>query len=437
MRVIQLAAKNFKRLVAVDLRIDTEGGGLVVISGRNGAGKSSVLDAMWAALGGGTAVPGKPIREGEVRAQVEVTLAGDELEHGPYVVTRSFTHSNRTGTLTVRAAGGKAFSSPQKLLDSFLGDLTFDPLAFARMRPQDQTDTLLSVVDVGIDLAENARAYEAEYAARRDANRELKRMQTIVAEIPPVPPGEAYDIWGDVPDEEAAHTFVLGKLDAARVIQEERDDADSAVAEAAYVYNSTKNRLKELRAEVCVLKRQVDEDADALTKAQDAVEEMVEVPDIEALRAELGEVDAVNTMVRLKRDRKVRAAGLAAAEDEVEQHDRALTEIEDAKRQALAGASMLVDNLSLGGEGILYGEVPFAQASDSEKLRVSTAIGMGLNPQLKVMRITDGSLLDDDSMAELSEMARERGYDIWCERVGDEEVGFVIEEGMVASRPGS
>lgn len=52
MKIIRLDAANVKRLKAVEITPD---GTLQVVTGANGAGKSSVLDAIWLALGGGPA----------------------------------------------------------------------------------------------------------------------------------------------------------------------------------------------------------------------------------------------------------------------------------------------------------------------------------------------------------------------------------------------
>ena len=49
MRIIRLQAENIKRLQAVEIEPH---GDVVKITGKNGAGKSSVLDSIWMALAG-------------------------------------------------------------------------------------------------------------------------------------------------------------------------------------------------------------------------------------------------------------------------------------------------------------------------------------------------------------------------------------------------
>ncbi|KKL50685.1 hypothetical protein LCGC14_2303040, partial [marine sediment metagenome] len=79
-----------------------------------------------------------------------------------------------------------------------------------------------------------------------------------------------------------------------------------------------------------------------------------------------------------------------------------------------------------------YQDVPFGQCGAAERLRVSVAMAMAANPDLRVIRVTDASLLDDNNRAIIDEMAKEHDFQIWLEIVGAEEgVGVVIEDGMV------
>ena len=60
------------------------------------------------------------------------------------------------------------------------------------------------------------------------------------------------------------------------------------------------------------------------------------------------------------------------------------------------------------------------------------AIGLAMNPKLRVLLIRDGSLLDSEGLKMLAEIAE--GYDaqIWLERCTDgQPIGVVIEDGEV------
>lgn len=51
---------------------------------------------------------------------------------------------------------------------------------------------------------------------------------------------------------------------------------------------------------------------------------------------------------------------------------------------------------------------------------------------MKIIRIQDGSLLDDANLAVIAEMAQKGDYQIWIERVdASGKVGIVMEDGAI------
>src|SRR5262249_43349271 len=129
-------------------------------------GKSSVLDAIWCAVGGGGAMPARPIRRGAETARIELDL-------GEIIVTRRFTPSG--SSVIVEAASGARYRAPQHMLDELIGAISFDPLAFARMDPRKRLEELrpLVKIDADIDALDglNARDYERRTEINRDARR--------------------------------------------------------------------------------------------------------------------------------------------------------------------------------------------------------------------------------------------------------------------------
>jgi hypothetical protein len=98
----------------------------------------------------------------------------------------------------------------------------------------------------------------------------------------------------------------------------------------------------------------------------------------------------------------------------------------------MVSAKMPVDGLAFGEDCLLYNRIPLAQVSDSEKIKIGIAIAMKLNPTLRVIRITDGSLLDSDTMEDINKMVDAEGYQLWIEKVEDGgKVGIIIEDGSI------
>src|SRR5450759_2931486 len=158
LKIIRLTAENTKRLKAVDI---TPAVHVQIIGGRNAAGKSSVLDAIWLALGGGAAAreTTRPIRDGEDHASVRLDL-------GDLVVTRTWT-GDKTA-LTVASQDGAKYSSPQGVLDALVGRLSFDPLEFTKLGGREQVAALLDLVNLDVDLDQLAGDRKAAYETRTE-----------------------------------------------------------------------------------------------------------------------------------------------------------------------------------------------------------------------------------------------------------------------------
>jgi hypothetical protein len=91
-----------------------------------------------------------------------------------------------------------------------------------------------------------------------------------------------------------------------------------------------------------------------------------------------------------------------------------------------------VKELTFGDNDILLDGLPFSQASTARKIRVSTALLMALKPELRVLLVREGSLLDDEARAALEADAREHDFVVLMECVGaGDGSGIVIEDGEV------
>ncbi len=93
---------------------------------------------------------------------------------------------------------------------------------------------------------------------------------------------------------------------------------------------------------------------------------------------------------------------------------------------------MPIKGLGVDDEGVAFNKIPFGQLAKSEQIKISLAIAMATDTELKLIRIMDGSLLDSDNLKAIGEMAEKKDYQIFIEVVDDSgEVGFFIEDGKV------
>ena len=421
MKILRLEAENIKKLKVVAINPN---GNVVQITGPNGSGKSSVLDSIYYALAGAKDIPSQPIRRGQLKAHVT-------LELGEITVTRKF--SKDTGTsLVMEAKNGARFPTPQRLLDDMLGKLTFDPLEFSRMDPKKQLEQIRSMVKLDLDIDKLDADNRNDFEKRTDLNREIKSLDAQ---------GFGFTFPEDTPDEEIDISKLAGELEAAGLqnsnierLERQREKIAEKIQDRVERAENCKREADELRHKATELDEMV-----GILHADNATEkkilDAIIVPDpidTAEVRELIGSARQINASVAKKKQQAAIFAQAKKKRDAAEALTEAMAARLNAKNMAIAAAKMPIEGLSFGEGEVIYNGLPFNQASSAEQLRVSVAVAMAANPKLKVLRIQDGSLLDDKSMELLSAMADAADYQIWIERVDvSGKVGVVMEDGSV------
>ena len=416
MKIVSLTAENVKRLKAVQI---TPTGSVQVVAGRNAQGKSSVLDAIWLALGGGAAKKAtvKPVRDGEESAFVKLDL-------GDIIVTRTWVSDTNT-TLTVESKDGARYSSPQGMLDALVGKLAFDPLAFIQLGDKEQVQTLLSLVELPFDPAELDAKRSGFYEQRKEVGQHLKTAKGAFAmqEKPAA----------DVPDEEVSSAAILAELEAAQAVIRASERVRESASDALREFNVAADREHEakLRADAATTARMAAEET--VRAANKSLDILPDDPDLTAYSDRLANVEATNRAIRAAWQYKADKERVKSLADGYDDFTAKIEGVDNIKAAGLAKATFPIDGLSFDASGVTYNGIPFSQSSGAEQLRVSLAMAMAMNPDLRVIRITDGSLLDSENMALIESMATAADFQVWIERVDESgTVGVVIEDGMVA-----
>lgn len=425
MKIVSLTSENVKRLSAVHIEPN---GNLVVIGGKNGAGKTSVLDSICYALGGKGAVPSQPIRKGAESASIVVEL--DDL-----IVKRRFTSSG--STLTVESREGAKYPSPQAMLDKLVGRLSFDPLEFSRMKPDQQAATLRDLV--GIDHRELDMKRKIAFEKRTAVNRDVNALAANLAAAP------RHD---DVPEAEVSVSELLKELEAAQATNRARSDAQtearSAEQTAAGCVANIKRqvlRMEELERQLADAKAtleqmhndraELDKQAAKMKAAADAMPTI----DCNPLHAKINTAESTNRKVRENAKRAEIAASLESKRKAADKLTAEITNIDLTKETDLRNAAFPIEGLGFSVDGVTFGGLPLEQASSAESTSISAAIGIAANPELRVMLIRNGSLFDDESMMRLVDIADEKDTQVWIERVGEgAECSVIIEDGAVKAK---
>lgn len=413
MKIIGLQIENFLNLKAIDMRLD---GSKVVLSGKNGAGKTAILDAIQAVLTGKK--PEDLIRHGEERAEVVV-------ETEEFMAKRIIT--NKTDRLEVTSNNGDVKKSPANFLQQVIGKLSFDPLAFSLMKPRDQRDLLKDLVGLNFDDLEKER--QKVFDERTVANSRIKESLAQLKNIPAPDPG--------TPEEESSFKDQVNEVNQLREKREAFLDKVQSKKEVEAKIVSAEEFIKDEEAEILRMQHTIDATKTSIGILKSEIAKIVIPPEVtehQIMEAQdkLSEIEDLNVKVRAK----VRYTNLVKeAEKRKEDADKLtqqLNRIEQDKSTRAANAQYPITGLSINDESVVYNGMIFSQLSRGQQIRVSAAIGMALNPTLRVMFVRDGSLLDSEGKKEISELAKAGDYQLWMELCDESgEVGFFLEDGTI------
>ncbi len=408
MKILKLTAENFKKLSAVEITPD---GNVVVISGKNGAGKSSVLDAIEAALCGGRTLPKQPIKTGEVRAKVEVDM-------GAYKVTRKFFGANSTLTVETTGETKTTVKKPQAFLDEVVGNLSFDPLAFLNKQPAEQRNTLMDFL--GLNLEEFTNKIVAIKAERSDVRKWKER---VLYEA------NSFVFTPNLPNEEQKVDLLLAKLKEIHYSNDNRRTIASENAVTVSRLEATKRDM--VAAEKAILDWKY-RGAALLTQKLELEKQLIILPPIKdsvETEQKLHSLETTNEAIRRNAQKKQAIGDADRATQQYAELGDEIKIVENQKAKKLAEAVMPVVGLTILADGLGYNGLPLEQECESKRLKICVAIAMAMNPKLKVLRI-DGNGLDKDSLVAISELVAGKDYQVWIEKVSDDnKIGFYIEDG--------
>jgi len=415
MSIIRFMAQNFKRLEVAEIEPDEH---LNIISGKNAAGKSSVLEAIMYAFAGPTREIPKPIRDGENKARIVI-------ETDEYTITRVITPSGQKLTVTTRQ--GSEVSSPQKFLDKLFNTVAIDPVRFTLLDAKDQVRTLIRAtgLEEQLEILENQR--QNAFNERTLQNRVVKEKEALKKQFRDEYPE------GDLVSAADVTRELQEAYDHNRGIEEKRARLSKIGEEGTAV----KNRLNLVTAEI----KKLMEEQESLQLQLGSLRGDYEVTasevseatpvDTDEIQAKLANLEQRNSLIREREQRDHNEALLTEARTNSELLTEVIETIDKRKLELLQTSSIGIP-LEIRDDQLYFKGNPLKQCSSAEQIKVSAAIAMRLQPKVKVIIIREGSLLDESSLKALSAIAIKHGYQLWVERVDDSgEVGIVIEEGKV------
>lgn len=412
MKIIKLTVNGFMGITAAEITPD---GNVVLITGANHQGKTSVLNAIWAALGGGDAsrAIAQQIKKGEKFAEVVLDL-------GEYIVKKRW-DKNGAGELEVSSPRGAVYGKPQSILDGLISKVAMDPHAFARMEGKKQIEALVGLLgnSLGFDPAELEERRKDAVEARRIANADVRTLSATIESMPAVT--------ADTPTTLLSATDILAEYQAGQSHNLDLEDLERTITEAA-------DEAERARAAMKSLQQTLDSATARWKEAKSDRKAVGDPIDLSPISARIASVDETNEIVRVRKSLESVVSNHVDAVAVAKRWDDELEAIKQEKADGIANANLPHAALSFDDSGVLYNGIPLAQASGKERLMAGFAIALATKPELRVVRVDEGESLDTAAFAELAALADEYDCQVWVTAVreGDSN-SIVIHDGHVVT----
>ena len=387
MRIVEFKAENIARIKAVKITPDT-GKNIVALTGKNRQGKTTILNAIWMALGGKDAIPSRPIRSGASNASVF-------LDMGEFTVTRRFTESGNS-YLVVKNKDGFEAGSPQAFLSSRLGGRAQNPLEFMRLKPEDQVKALQKMIDIKLDREELARVsgiliagikcddpiqlidatYKHLFEQRTLVNAEVSRLDGAVKTAKKqIPPGKentekvsVAELFGERKALEEVQTSkeVLKKdIDVRTLLRQDWTKESRRIGEEIKEYERRVTLLQERMREITELHDRAGEAIDKLTQSHAAIAD----PDFTDIDARIAAADETNRLAILIDQFIKSAADLAEQKTKSSGMTERLQAIKDYKGRLIVEAGLPVEGLGFEAGEVTFNGIPLARRRRRSRYR--------------------------------------------------------------------
>lgn len=401
-KINELLIENVKRVKAVQFEPSADG--LTIIGGRNGQGKTSVLDAIAWALGGNNYKPSVPERDG---ALIPPNLH-IELSNGLIVERKG-----KNSTLKVTDPNGN--KSGQQLLNEFVSTLALDLPKFINGSDKDKADSLLKILGIGDVLAQLDTKENQLYAQRTEVGRIADRKKKAADEIPMYP---------NVPKEPVSATELIKQQQEilARNGENEQKRQDAAryeqiLANAQIAFDEAKAALQKAEQD-CLTARKSAEDLHDESTAE--------------LEKNLAEIEALNIKIRANSTKEAAEVEANNLQQEYDGLTEQIESVREERNKLLDSAELPLPGLSVKDGKLIYNNMPWDGMSGSDQLKVATAIVRKLNPQCGFVLMDKLEQMDLETLQEFDVWLKQEGLQVIATRVSTgDECSIIIEDGMV------
>lgn len=432
---MQVSRIKISNILGIE-ELEIEAGKFITVSGKNGVGKTSVVEAIKAALSGGH--DATLLRNGADKGEVVLVL-----EDGATITKKVMAGKSEQ---SFADAEGRKIARPAEAIRQLVDALSVNPVEFLTVPRKQQVSALLEAMPMEADLAELSRisglgltdhyrgmhaldaiesVRKSIYDERTGVNRAAKEKAATVKQLSDslpddtvLPAGEDEEaLRADLQDLETARVDALAKVDVK--LEEIQSAHEAAVAE--------------VREQIAALEVKITEANEGFRQAKlKAGEKKAEINGRAAVkRAELqGKLDVINA----GREQRAKAAQaretvavMTREASELEQQAGRLTDaidrLDDYKASLLK--SLPIPGLEVRGGDIFYHGIAFERLNSAEQVKVAVELAKIRAGKLGIVCVDGIERLDPDAFAAFREASIASGVQMVVTRVGD--TPFTVE----------
>ncbi len=418
-KINSLELENVKRVKAV--KLEPAQSGLTIVGGRNGQGKTSVLDAISWALGGNRKKPSQPHREGSATDP----YLHVELTNGLIVERKGKTSALKV----IDPAGNK---SGQNLLDQFIEALALDLPKFMESTSKEKAQTLLQIIGVGDYLFE-LEAKEEKLFNQRTSIGQMERQKRGAA--------EEMEFYPDAPAEPVSAAELIQQQQEILARNGENQRKRERVNDIQLALNSAEGEAKIIADRISALSEElshknadIDRLREEFASAKKTAEELQDESTAE-IEASITAIDETNAKVRTNAARAMAMKDADELKDQYEDLTREIEDIRSDKMKLLADAKLPLDGLTVEKGELIYNGNAWDCMSGSDQLRVATAIVRALKPECGFVLVDKLEQFDPQTLQEFGAWAESQDLQIIGTRVSTgDECSIVIEDGYSSAQ---
>lgn len=435
LRFLHLELENFKN---IDKKVVDIGGKSILIMGRNGSGKSSLIQAMMSPLDS-KILPSETVKQGEEKASIEVTIGGTlGGEQKKYIVSMYFTKNNQKGRIVVTNEKGETQKSPATFIKSLIGNVSFDITKWMNESKEKKLAILkkLTGSDQKIDIINNEikdlkttkkyRQQRSEDLEATIANNgytkeeidsysepiDIKPLQEELSAV-----SKAIENWNTVESK---------IRDCEKTIQSNNNDINKALNEIMrleQMIQKEKEKIDDLRADN-------EKQQNNIHLGNEWINQKKSKPSVDAINEKIQIAIAHNENHNKIKQLADYQREIIKSKQEIEDISTAISKKEKERSDIISSSQLPIPGLSFTDEEIFIDNLPLedGQINTARIFDIGVDVAMAMHPNLKTIFLHDGSLFDKESLHKIVEKIENMGYQAIIEMVdadgGDLEVKF-------------